>query len=422
MAENNDAIISIISNSLADNNFCWQFLAIASCFVLAFFFYKILRRFVMPKIISRTFKNNAELNRLMTRYLIPLLYPLTLFILLVLGLMIYGGFFCETLVFVVMIKLIALFVFLRFLKISSNNNFITNAAGLFLIPAVTLDAFGLLDPTIEFLDQYAIKIGSVKISIYLVMKAFVVLLIVFWSSNLISRKSKIYIDRNRNIKSSTKNILSKFVDIIIYSIITIILLKTFGVDMTTLAVIGGAVGVGIGFGLQKITSNFISGIILLFEKSIEIGDIVELENSGTYGTVKHFSSRYTLIEGTDGKEIMVPNEEFIINKVTNWTYSNNRARIEIRLGVVHGSDLKLVKEIMLQCAKECARCLSYPEVECFVTDFGESDVKFVLYFWVSDIVAGRMGPKSEVIMNIWKKFEENNIKIALPQREVKVVN
>ncbi len=422
MSENTETIISIVQNTLADSNFCWQFIAISSCFILAFIFYKIARRFILPKIISRTFKSNIELNRLTTRYLIPMLYPLILFTLLAIGVIFYSGFFCEIAVFLIVLKLIALFVFLRFLRISSNSNFIATAAGIFLIPAVILDVFGLLDLTIEFLDQFAIKIGSVKISIYLLIKAFVVLLIVFWSSNLISRKSKKYIDKNRNIKSSTKNILSKLIDVVIYSVIVVILLKTFGVDMTTLAVIGGAVGVGIGFGLQKITSNFISGIILLFEKSIEIGDIIELENSQTFGTVKHFSSRYTLIEGVDGKEIMVPNEEFIINKVTNWTYSNNRARIEIKVGVTYGSDLKLVKEIMLQCAKECVRCLSYPEVECFATEFGEFDIKFVLHFWVSDIISGRMGPKSEVIMNIWKKFGENNIKVALPQREVKVIN
>ncbi len=189
--------------------------------------------------------------------------------------------------------------------------------------------------------------------------------------------------------------------------------------MTTFAVIGGAVGVGIGFGLQKIASNFISGVILLFEKSVEIGDIVEIENANIFGTVKHFGGRYTLVEGVDGREIMIPNEDFIIGKVTNWTYSNSRARVEISLGVAYGSDLEKVKEIMTECAKEHPRCLTYPEIDCFVTQFGEYDIKITLYFWISDIVEGRMKPKSDIIVSIWKKFKENGIEIPLPQREIK---
>jgi small-conductance mechanosensitive channel len=244
-------------------------------------------------------------------------------------------------------------------------------------------------------------------------------MIVFWISSLVSKKSKSYVDNSKSIKSSTKSIIAKFIDIIVYAIVIIILLKTFGVDMTTLAVIGGAVGVGIGFGLQKIASNFISGIILLFEKSVEIGDVVELDGGNIYGIVKHFGGRYTLIEGSDGKEIMVPNEDFIIQKVTNWSYTNNRARIEINLGVAYGSDLTMVREILLNCARENPRCLNYPEAECFVTSFAEYDIKFTLYFWISDIVEGRAKPKSDVLINIWSKLQENNIRIPLPQREIK---
>jgi small-conductance mechanosensitive channel len=290
------------------------------------------------------------------------------------------------------------------------------------MPTLVLDIFGLLDSTIDYLDDYAFKIGNVRISVYLVIKGFVVLLIVFWLSNLISKKSKSYIDSSKSIKSSTKGIISKFIDIAVYSSVFVILLKTFGVDMTTLAVVGGAIGVGIGFGLQKIASNFISGIILLFEKSVEIGDIVEIDNGNIYGTLKHFGGRYALIETMDGKEVMIPNEEFIINRVTNWTYSNNRARIEITLGVAYGTDLEKAKEILIFCAKENPRCLSYPEAECFVTQFGEYEIKFTLYFWISDIIEGRMGPKSDVLIRIWKKFKENNIEIPLPQREVRSLN
>jgi len=413
-----DKVMSVIEKTISSSSFYWQSLSLILCFILAYFLYKTSRKFLFPRILSTTLKRNTELNRLVTRYLLPLLYPIFATILLSIGLSIYSEFFKETIVFATTLKLMALFLFLRFLRISSNNNFVANVAGLFLMSALILDIFGIFDSTMEYLDGYFFKIGKVRISIYLALKAFIVLLIVFWLSGLISKKSKAYIDNSKNIKSSTKGIISKFIDILLYAIVIMVILKTFGVDMTTLAVIGGAIGVGIGFGLQKIASNFISGIILLFEKSVEIGDVVELDNGNIYGTVKHFGGRYALIECADGKEVMVPNEEFIINKVTNWTYSNNRARVEIILGVAHGSDLEKVQEIMLSCAKEHPRCLNYPETECYVTQFGEYDIKFTLYFWISDVVEGRMKPKSEVLMNIWSKFKENGIEIPIPQREM----
>ncbi|MFM7556963.1 MAG: mechanosensitive ion channel family protein, partial [Alphaproteobacteria bacterium] len=172
--------------------------------------------------------------------------------------------------------------------------------------------------------------------------------------------------------------------------------------------------------LQKIASNFISGIILLFEKSVEVGDIVELDNGGIYGTIKHFGGRYTLVEGSDGKEIMIPNEEFIINRVTNWTYTNNRARLEIKVGVDYKTNLKLAKEIMLSCALSHKRCIKYPEPECYVLSFNDFDISIILYFWINDIIEGRMGAKSDVMIDILNKFSENNIEIPLPKREVKI--
>lgn len=416
-----DKVVSAVGKTIASSNFYWQSLSLIFCFILSYFFYQLARRIIIPRLISLSTKKNIELSRLITRYLSPLLYPLFAIICLSSGLSIYAQFFKDITVFLTTIKLMTLFLFLRFLRISSNSNFVANAAGIFLMPALILDIFGILNTTISYLDQYALKLGTIRISVYLVIKAFIVLLILFWLSNLVLRKSKSYIENSKTIKSSTKGIISKFIDIIVYSIVVIAVLKIFGVDMTTFAVLGGAIGVGIGFGLQKIASNFISGIILLFEKSVEVGDVVELDGGNIYGIIKHFGGRYTLVEGSDGKEIMIPNEDFIIGKVTNWTYSNNRARIEIKVGVAYGSDLEKVKEIMTNCAAEHPRCLKYPEIECFVTDFGEYDIKFVLFFWISDIVQGRAGAKSDVMMNIWKKFEANNISIPMPQREVKTV-
>jgi small-conductance mechanosensitive channel len=412
-------LIDSIEKTLASPSIYWQSLSLALCFIASYFFYSLIKYNILPKITANSNHGN-EIMRIVRRYFLPILFPFTSIFFIIIGFAIFKQFYHEAFLFSTTIKLIALFLLLRFIRVSANSTFIANAVGIFLIPALILDIFGILTPTLEYLDELSFKIGKVKISIYLIIKAIIVLIIVFWLSSLISRKSKSYVDSNKSIKASTKSIISKFIDIIIYSIVAIIILKTFGFDMTTLAVIGGAVGVGIGFGLQKIASNFISGIILLFEKSVEVGDIVELENGSIYGTVKHFGGRYTLVECTDGRELMIPNEEFIINKVTNWTYSNNRARIEIKVSIAYGSDLEKVRNIIATCAKSYYRCMTYPEVECYITDFAESEVKYVLYFWINDITEGRANAKSDVMTSIYKKLEENQIKIPFPQRELRI--
>ena len=413
-----DKIFAAVEKTVLSSSLYWQSLGLIVCFAISYLFYRLIKALFLPKIISLSLRRNVELNRVITRYLVPLAYPIITAIVLALGLSIYEQFFKEAILFSTTLKLILLFSFLRFLRISANSTLIANVVGIFLMPALVLDIFGLLDSAADFLDQYALKLGAVRISVYLILKSFIVLLLVFWLSSLITKKSKSFVESSKSIKPNTKGIISKFIDIFVYAIVAVIILKTLGFDTTTFTVLGGAIGVGIGFGLQKIASNFISGIILLFEKSIEIGDWVEIDNGGIFGVVKQFGGRYTVIECFDGKEIMVPNEDLIINKVTNWTYSNNRARIEIEFAVAHGSDLDKVIEIGHEVAKSNSRCLSYPEIECYVTKFGEYDIKFVLYFWISDITKGRMPVRSEAYISLWKKLKENDIHIPMPRREV----
>lgn len=414
---NYSKIYDVIELTVSSPSFYWQSLSLILCFVAAYFCYRFLRKVFFGRIHSGNNLNNDS-SRVISRFILPMLYPLISIVFIGAGFLIYSSFFKESIVFSATLKLVSLFILLRFLRLTSNNSFQSNLIGLFLMPAMILSIFGIFEPTVLYLDELAFKVGKVRISAFLIIKAIIVLITVFWLASLIRNKIKSYIDNSKTIKVSNKGLIGKSIDILIYSIVFIILLKTFGVDLTTLAVIGGAIGVGIGFGLQKIASNFISGIILIFEKTVEIGDIVELDNGNIYGTIKQFGGRYTLVEAMDGKEIMIPNEELIINKVTNWTYSNNRARIEIVLGVAHGTDLEKAREIMIQCAKENPRCLEYPEIECYVTSFGDHDIKITLYFWISDIVNGRMKPRGEVLIEIWKKFKENEIKIAIPQRQI----
>lgn len=283
--------------------------------------------------------------------------------------------------------------------------------------------FDYLDPVITLLssDALTLKVGNLSISAYLAIKSVITIVILFWVTGIFSEFGERRISSFKHIKPSNKSLITKAFQIIIYFLAFIIGLDILGIDLTALAIFSGAVGIGIGFGLQKITSNFISGIILLFEKSIENDDLVELTD-GTYGFVRHTGARYTLIETFDGKEIMIPNEDFITNRVTNWTFSNTNGRVEILLGVSYDSDIEKARELILQAAIEHPRCINDPEPACFLTEFGDSSVNFQLFFWVSDVTEGRLEPKSDVLRSIWKKFAEYNIVIPFPQRDLHVKN
>ena len=410
-----DNTLGNIVKALEATSFYWQSFSIIFCIILAIIFYKIFKTFFFVK----KDKDNKTPKNIANRYLSPLFLPVLMVIFLSIGAVIFANFFKNSFLFQTAIQLIALFVFLRFLRILFNSNLIANLVGFFLIPTIILNIFDLYDPTIVFLNSFAISIGKVRISIYTVIQAFVILSVSFWGFGVISRKTKSYFTNKSDLNTNTKIIIAKFVDIAVYVIVFFIALRVFGVDMTTFAVVGGAIGVGIGLGLQKIASNFISGIILLLEKSVKIGDLVEIDGGNIYGTVTQFGGRYTLIETFDGREIMVPNEDFITNKVTSWTYNNNRGRVEINVGIAYNSDINKAQEIILQSALEHSRCLNYPAPECYVTEFGDSSINLLAYFWVGDVIQGRLGIKSDVMIKVCEKFRENNISIPFPQREIK---
>ncbi len=411
-------ILTINFADFLKDGFHFQSISVIFCFIISYFFYRIIRKFFFPRIIAFSLRKNIEFNRFIVKYFIPMAFIIFTNLFLIIALFTAPFFIKDITLLLITFKLVVLFTFLRFMRISANSTFMANFIGFFLILSLILDVFGVLNYVIGFLDSIALNLGKIRISLYITIKSIIVLMIVFWLSSLVTKKSKSYIDASKKIKTSNKIIAGKFIDIFVYCVITVVILKTVGVEMTTFAVIGGAIGVGIGFGLQKIASNFISGIILLFEKSIEVGDWVEIDNGNILGIVKHFGGRYTLIECFDGKEIMVPNEDFIINRVNNWTYSNNRARIEIYFSVAYGTDLQKAIDVATQVAKEHPRCLNYPEIECYVERFAEYDVKMMLFFWVSDITKGRLSAKSLAYVELQKKFKENNIEIPVPRRDI----
>jgi small-conductance mechanosensitive channel len=291
---------------------------------------------------------------------------------------------------------------------------------LVVMPITLLQFFGLWKPVTVALKAIKFSVGAFKLSAFTILKTLLAVIILFWIAGFLVDAVDRRLKRMRGVHVSNKALMSKLFQIFVYFLVFIIVMQILGVSLTALSVFGGALGVGLGFGLQKIASNFISGIILLFEKSVQVGDMIELTD-GTVGTVHQTGARYTLIATLDGKEVLIPNEDFITQRMVNWTYSNKRARAEIKLGVSYDSDLDKAKELLVAAARAHPKCLNQPSPESFVTDFGESGINMILYFWVEDVIDGRMGPRSDIITTIHKTFKENGIEIPLPQREIHVI-
>lgn len=289
-----------------------------------------------------------------------------------------------------------------------------------IILVSVLEVTGFLDPITKYMDTVAFKIGSVKISLLSSINAIIILVIVFWVAGLLSHTLENYLRRSSNLSYNMRELTVKFFRLFIYFTAFLIALSSAGIDLTAFAVFGGAVGVGIGLGLQQLTSNFISGITLLMEKSIRIGDLVEI--GADMGWVRQLNVRYILLETFDGRELFIPNADFAQARVLNWTHSNYRARVSFDVGVAYGSDLEKVRNILLECASNHPLCLKDPEPNVFMKEFGASSINFVVMFWIDDVREGRMEPQSDVMMVVYKRFAEEGIEIPFPQRVLHMAN
>ena len=288
-----------------------------------------------------------------------------------------------------------------------------------LIGLLWLGTTGHFEVVRQYLDTDALtfKAGEYKISAYGVLRAMITIALIFWTAAIISEFAEKKIGKIKKLRAANRALVLKVIQIALYFVAFLFTLDVIGIDLTTLTVFSGALGIGLGFGLQKIASNFISGLILLLEKSVEQDDLVELSD-GTFGFIRKAGARYTLVETFDGKEILVPNEDFITNRVVNWTFTSHKGRIEIPIGVSYKSDIEKAQELILETAKEHPRCIEDPEPKCYLRNFGDSSVDFILHFWVSDVALGRWEPQSEVMFSIWRKFKENDIEIPFPQRDL----
>ncbi len=285
---------------------------------------------------------------------------------------------------------------------------------------LALHLSGILPEIFSALEEIEFKIGKNPINLLLalqgVLTVLITIFIALWCSRIIENR----LMRVNNINMNLRVVLTKLLRVILLFIAVLIALSAVGLDITMLSVFGGALGVGLGFGLQRIASNYVSGFIILLDKSMQIGDVVTIENH--YGVVSDLRTRYLVLRKLDGTEVIIPNETLIITPVINHSFSEHKARVQMPIQVSYDSELELAMQLMRDAAVRHPRVMVEPAPAVQIKGFGESGIDVMLTVWIPDPEEGSAALQSEIYLEIWQAFKQNHISIPFPQREVRILN
>jgi small-conductance mechanosensitive channel len=285
---------------------------------------------------------------------------------------------------------------------------------------LALHLTGVLPTVFEHLESVKFSIGKNQINLLIALQAvftvIATILVALWFSRVFENRLMRIQDINMNVRV----VLSKLLRIFLLFVAVMIALSAVGLDITMLSVFGGALGVGLGFGLQRIASNYVSGFIILLDKSMQIGDVVTIDTH--YGVVSDLRTRYLVLRKLDGTQVIIPNESLIINPVINHSFTDHKARVQLPIQVSYESDLELAMRLMEQVAYDNSRVLVEPKPTVHLRSFAENGIELMLTVWIPDPEEGSAVLQSEINMKIWQAFKANNISIPFPQREVRVLN
>lgn len=283
-----------------------------------------------------------------------------------------------------------------------------------------LAILGILDETSAALDDFGINFGTFRVSVLTLIKGALSLFILVYLASFVASVLERKVQKAQSISPSSKVLIGKVLRILLITFAVLIGITSAGFDLSLLAVLSGAIGLGIGFGLQKVVSNLFSGMLLLMDRSIKPGDIIEVE--GTFGWVDYMGARYTSIVTRDNKSFLIPNEDFVTQKVVNWSHGNTFVRVEVKFGVDYASDPHQVKALAEAAAKTPKRICEDPAPVCHLVGFGDSSLDFTLRFWIKDAEEGVTNVRGAVMLALWDTFKENGINIPFPRRDVRIMD
>lgn len=320
-------------------------------------------------------------------------------------------------------KRIFLFLAVRaFVKQILKDPFLKLLGRYVLIPVAALYVLGLLAPVTTKLEETIVPLGNMSFSLLFAVKFVVISGTIFWLGRWSNDQTRQAIKKQKEMRPATRELAAKAAEIAIFGVAFLVLMNIMGINLTSLAVLGGAIGVGLGFGLQQIASNFISGVILLLEGQATVGDYVELDG-GEAGTIVKMTARAAILETFDGRWIVVPNEHFITTRVVNYSDAGSANRYEAPFSVSYDSDIEAIPELIENAVAELDFVLTDTEEhrpDCELRAFGDSGVDFAVEFWVNGIDDGRNKFTPRVMMQVWKTLKANTIEIPYPHRVVEM--
>ncbi|HEX7455122.1 MAG TPA: mechanosensitive ion channel domain-containing protein [Gallionella sp.] len=285
---------------------------------------------------------------------------------------------------------------------------------------VALHVTGLLNPVLDGMDELSFHLGRQPVSLLVILQGVIsiaaTVLIALW----LGRFMEVRIMRREEMDSSSRVLLSKVFRGALLVVSVLIALSLVGIDIRVLSVFGGALGVGLGFGLQRIASNYICGFIILLDKSIRLGDVITLDNR--FGTVSSLTGRYMVLSGQDGSESLIPNETAVTQTLINHSYSDRKSRIKINLQVSYSSSLETAMQIMLDAARAHAGVIADPAPAVNLIEFADNGILLELSAWIDDPEVSQAALRSELNLAIWREFQRAGIEIPSPQREIRIVN
>jgi small-conductance mechanosensitive channel len=297
------------------------------------------------------------------------------------------------------------------------NPFIVRLVSVAAWLVAALSILGLLEPTIEALDSVSIVLGGLRLTPLVLIKLGVMLIVALWLTNIASNFVESRITRSTDLTPSIQVLLIKVIRLALMVFAVAVVLSAAGINLSALAIFSGAAGVGIGFGLQKIVANFISGIILLADKSVKPGDLITIGDST--GRINEMKTRYISVAAGDGREFLIPNEDLVTQKVVNWTYTDKNTLVKVNFGTNYEADPRLVCKLALDIAAAAPRAIKSKPPNCILVEFAEAGMKFSLTFWIAD-PDGLDNVKSEAMLALWDAFQREGIHVPYPVREIRL--
>jgi small-conductance mechanosensitive channel len=297
------------------------------------------------------------------------------------------------------------------------NTFIVRLVSLSAWLVAALSILGQLEPVIEALDSVSIVLGGLRLTPLLLIKLGVLLIMALWLTNIASNFVESRITRSGDLTPSIQVLLIKMIRLALMIFAVAVVMSAVGINLSALAIFSGAAGVGIGFGLQKIVANFISGIILLADKSVKPGDLVTIGDSS--GRISAMKTRYISVAAGDGREFLIPNEDLVTQKVTNWTYTDKNTLVKVNFGTNYDADPRLVCKLAIDVAAAAPRAIKGRPPNCILVAFAEAGMKFSLTFWIAD-PDGMDNVKSDVMLSLWEVFKREGIRVPYPVREIRI--